>query len=229
MPARRTTASANTSTGTLSSISVSDGNVYGGISATMASSSPADERHAAGAAGERDDQALDQQLPDDGAAGGAHRGPHGQLALARAAARQQQVGDVGARDQQQEPHRAQQQPQPLFGRVADEVVAERLDADAPAGFDDGRSRSSRAARATMLALACSIETPSFSRPITLSQLLPLSSCSAVKASGSHSRSAGGRRAPRPARRRRCTARRRAAPGAQGCRGRRQSGPARVGR
>ena len=68
------------------------------------------------AAGERDDQALDQQLPDDGAAGGAHRGPHGQLALARAAARQQQVGDVGAGDQQQEPHRAQQQPQPLLGQ-----------------------------------------------------------------------------------------------------------------
>ena len=132
MPGRVQTASAKRSTGTLSTISVSDGNVNGGISATMASSTADSQQRTEGAAGERDDQALDEQLPDDGAAGGAHRGPHGQLALARAAARQQQVGDVGAGDEQQEPHRAQQQPQPLLGRVADEVVAEGLDADRPA-------------------------------------------------------------------------------------------------
>ena len=134
MPATVQTASANSSTGTLSSILVSDGSVYGGISATMASSSIADSSAPSSAAGERDDQALGEQLPDDGAAGGAHRGPHGQLALARAAARQQQVGDVGAGDQQQEPDGSQQQPQPLLGRVADEVVAEGLDTDGPPGF-----------------------------------------------------------------------------------------------
>ena len=63
MPATAQTPSANSSTGTLSAISVSDGSVYGGISATMASSSTADEQRAERAAGERDDQALDEQLP----------------------------------------------------------------------------------------------------------------------------------------------------------------------
>ena len=57
-------------------------------------------RHAA--AGQQ--RALGQQLRDDAQRGGAERGAHRNLALARLRARQQQVGDVDARDQQHERH-----------------------------------------------------------------------------------------------------------------------------
>ena len=55
----------------------------------------------------------------------------------------------------------------------------------------------------MLALASAMDTPSFSRPITLSQLPPSSSCSAVKASGNHSLFCWWSAGPYPARQRRC--------------------------
>ncbi len=54
-------------------------------------------------------QALGDQLPDDAAAAGAECGACRQLRLALPAARQDEVRDVGARDQQQERHRAEQQ------------------------------------------------------------------------------------------------------------------------
>ena len=61
-----------------------------------ASSAP----HAAPIAG--DQQALGQQLPDDAPARRADREPHGNLALARGRAREHQVREVGAGDQQHE-------------------------------------------------------------------------------------------------------------------------------
>ena len=54
------------------------------------------------AAGEREDDAFGQQLPDDAAARSADGGADRDLAPAAGRAHQQQVGDVGARDQQHE-------------------------------------------------------------------------------------------------------------------------------
>ncbi len=51
---------------------------------------------------QRQHAALDQHLADDAEAAGAKGGAHGEFALPFDTAREQQVGDVGARDQQHE-------------------------------------------------------------------------------------------------------------------------------
>ena len=53
-------------------------------------------------------QALDQQLTDDAAAAGADGEPHRHFSLPRRRAREQQAGDVRARNQQHEPDDAHQ-------------------------------------------------------------------------------------------------------------------------
>ena len=77
--------------------------------------SPAGRRRRAAvpsdAGGEREDQALGQQLPHQPPAARAERRADGHLALARRRPRQQQVRDVRARDQQQQPDRAEQHPE----------------------------------------------------------------------------------------------------------------------
>ena len=72
-------------------------------------------------------QALDQQLPHDAPARGAHRVAHRDLARPRRRARQQQVGDVGARDQQHEADRAHQRQEHDADRAGVEAFVERLD------------------------------------------------------------------------------------------------------
>ena len=69
--------------------------------------------------------ALDHQLPDDAAARGADGEAHGDLALARARAREQQVGQVGAGDQQHQAGRRQQDDERLlkFVRSVETPVA----------------------------------------------------------------------------------------------------------
>ena len=69
------------------------------------------EQHTERAAGEREQDALGQELTQQPAAAGANRHPDGHLARPRGAARQLQVGDVGARDEEQERDRAEEQPQ----------------------------------------------------------------------------------------------------------------------
>ncbi len=105
------------------------------------------EHDADSTAGCTEQQAFDQQLAHDGPRRRADGGPHGQFPLSHGATGQQQVGDVGAGNQQQEGHGAQQQPQPLLRAVADEVIAEWLDTRAPVGavvaaaaFDRARHR-----------------------------------------------------------------------------------------
>ena len=71
----------------------------------VASSSPAT------AAGRRQHQALDQQLTHDAAARRAERQPQRHLALTRGAARQQQIRDVRARNQQHAGDDRHQHPQ----------------------------------------------------------------------------------------------------------------------
>ena len=72
-----------------------------------------------------DQQALRQQLTDDAPARRADREANGDLALARGGARQHQVREVGARDQQHQAGRRQQQPE---RRLV--VAAQRRDAGA---------------------------------------------------------------------------------------------------
>ena len=88
---------------------------------TMAMPRPID------AAGEREQQALDQQLPDDAPARRAHRVAHRHLARPRRRARQQQVGDVGAGDEQHEADRAHQRQEDDADRAGVEALVERLD------------------------------------------------------------------------------------------------------
>ena len=72
----------------------------------------------------REDQALGQQLPQHAKTPGAERGTKGNLALARFGPRQQQVGDVGAGDEQQEADRTEEQPDRAAHR-ADDFIGQR--------------------------------------------------------------------------------------------------------
>ena len=113
------------------------------------------------------------------------RAPTGpQLALPDRAAREQQVRDVRAGDEQHEADRAEQQPERRDRVRVEEVVLERLDARAPARVRarDDRRRSAWP-RDTMSALACASVTPGFRRPRTSSQWKSWLSCSGVNASG----------------------------------------------
>ena len=67
-------------------------------------------------------------------ASGAERGAHGELALPRRRPRQQQVGDVGARDQQHEGHGAGQDEERRT-HVTGQLIAQRDDARRPAGVE----------------------------------------------------------------------------------------------
>ncbi len=67
------------------------------------------EQHAEESAGERQQDALGQQLPQQAAAAGANRHPNRHLARPRGAARQLEIGDVGTRDEEQERDRAEEQ------------------------------------------------------------------------------------------------------------------------
>ena len=77
--------------------------------------------------------------------GCAHRGANRQLPLPRRPARKQQVRDVRAGDEQDEPDRAEQQPQRGLRLLAQEVVLERLDARRPP-FVRGGERLGQATR-----------------------------------------------------------------------------------
>ena len=81
----------------------------------------------------REQRALGQQLTNQAAAPGAERRAHGELAIAAQQARERQVGDVGAGDQQDEPGRPEQDQQHR-PRVARQLLAHA----------DGRRREARA-------------------------------------------------------------------------------------
>ena len=80
---------------------------------------------ASAAAGEH--EALGEHLADEPPAAAAERRAHRQLPLARGRAHEQQVRDVGARDQQHERHRPHQR-EDRGPHVGDEVLVHRLDA-----------------------------------------------------------------------------------------------------
>ena len=79
------------------------------------------------AAGQREQDAFGQQLPDDAAASRADGRADRDLALAARRAHEQQVGDVRARDQQDEADGAEQDPErrPDVARPARPAAARR--------------------------------------------------------------------------------------------------------
>ena len=90
---------------------------------------PGGEREPRGGGDQREDEALGQELPDHPAAAGAERGANRHLPGPRGPAREQQVGDVAARDQQDEADRPEQDEEPL-PVVADELLHHRDDGKA---------------------------------------------------------------------------------------------------
>ena len=80
------------------------------------------EQQAQARRGEREDEALGEELPREPAAAGAERRADGHLAVTALGAGEEQVRHVGARDQHQEPHRAREQQQRGAPRADDLVV-----------------------------------------------------------------------------------------------------------
>ena len=97
---------------------------------------PGRDEHAAGRAGPRERDALDEQLPHEPETAGAERRPHRQLALPRRRARQEQVGDVGAGDEQHEADRAGQRAE-RRPHGADQLFPKRHHVRGPAGIAIG--------------------------------------------------------------------------------------------
>ena len=85
----------------------------------------------------RHDEALDQIPLHEPAAAGAERHAHGGIALLHRGAGQPQVRDVRARDEQHDAHRGKEHEHPQPRGAADEVIAKRTNADAPAGVGRG--------------------------------------------------------------------------------------------
>ena len=77
------------------------------------------------AADHREQHAFGHELAQQPAAAGAERRAHGKLAMTRLRAREQQVGEVRARDQQHEPDRRLQHPDGAAG-AADDFLLHRL-------------------------------------------------------------------------------------------------------
>ena len=101
------------------------------------------------------------------AAAGADRQAHGHLALALGAARQEQAGDVRARDEQHEtrrrlPHR-QDRPEPDVHHA----VAERVDAHLASAVGVGMLARSRSPMAAICAFASSSVRPGARRPMAV--------------------------------------------------------------
>ena len=109
MPVSKDTASEKRSTGTLIGHPRLVRHVELGHQRDDGANRAEGEEHAERAAGEGEQDALGQELAQQPAAAGANRHPDRHLARPRRAAGQLQVGDVGARDEEQERDRAEQQ------------------------------------------------------------------------------------------------------------------------
>ncbi len=112
---------------------------------------------------ERQDQALREELPDDAPARRAKRQPDADLPLAREAAREQQVGDVGAADHQDQPEgkeqRSEDQAEPIARATYPGAGTERP------GWDARRGLPERALRAKAASRVVPSPTPRRRRPL----------------------------------------------------------------
>jgi hypothetical protein len=110
MPVTIETASVKSRTYGSMPISAERGRLSGRRGQDQASPPPGEQQADRGAA-QRQQDAFRQQLAHDASAVGAQRGANGELTPSSRGARQQQIGDVGAGDDQHEPDRAHQQQQ----------------------------------------------------------------------------------------------------------------------
>ena len=94
------------------------------MSARSSPDAIADAEHAAG---DRYQRALDEELADEAHPSAAERRAHRELVLPRGAARDQEVRDVDARDEQQEADGAEQR-QEREPDIGDQAIRERLGA-----------------------------------------------------------------------------------------------------
>ena len=122
------------------------------------------EREPGRSAGERQQRALGDELPDEPRAPGAERRPDGHLGLARGRPREQQVRDVDAGDQQDEADGAEQHFDREL-RVADERVEQRPRGHADLLVVGGICLLERGADRATSEAARSIVRPGLSRPI----------------------------------------------------------------
>ena len=122
------------------------------------------------AASMRDQRRFEQQLAHHPRSRCAHRGANRQLALPAGAARQQQVDDVAAGDQQHERHRAEQHEQRAPRRLRDQPVVEAVDHARPSPCSI-RDIAVRAARRSFRARCAPDRStrPALTRPITESR------------------------------------------------------------
>ena len=157
------TASAKSSTRTSSRIVAGSTGSCGPTSATSDFVERHRERDAGDAAEQRQQHTLGEQLLRDASAAGAERGAHRKLARARRAARELEIGDVRAGDEQHERDRAEHDEQTL-ANAADELVLERRTSAPVPAFVAGYSLSSCFATADRSRCAAAIVTPGFSRP-----------------------------------------------------------------
>ena len=81
-------------------------------------------QHAAGAAHEAEDQALDEQLPDQPPPARAKRGSHGQLPLPACVANQLQAHQIGHSDEQHARYRGKEHPEDALA-VAHDFIEEQ--------------------------------------------------------------------------------------------------------
>ena len=93
--------------------------------------SPAREQHAGQAAAEREENAFSQELADEPGPAGAKCGADRNLAVPRGRAREKEVGDIGAGDEQHAADRAEQGVE-HSADIAHAVILQRHHEDAPA-------------------------------------------------------------------------------------------------
>ena len=119
-------------------------------------------------------------------AAGAERAADRDLALARRAAREQQVGDVGARDQQHEADRAGQHEQ-RRPQIAGQLAVHRHEQRAPAGVELRKLLASARWRSCPSAPALrSARRPASGARSRSCSVRAAARCAAVKANGIHS-------------------------------------------
>ena len=120
------------------------------------------------ATNQRQHDALGHQLPHDAQASRPERRADRELAHPKRRTRQQQVGDVGAANQQHESDDTQEQhrSEPQIG--ADDRIVQPLERDAPAFVRLRELARQAVGDSSRSASAASIDTPGFSRPTTCS-------------------------------------------------------------
>ena len=165
MPARTATPKLNART-ERSSASLPTRATAAGAAATSAPLTILRQQQSGDTACQREEHALDQQLPHQSPPRAAERRAHGKLRFACRAAREKEAGDVDARDDQQQADGAKEDPQHRPG-AANRVRLQRDDVRGP------EARPRRAIRLHPRRDRCQLGfrlfhvAPGFNRPIAL--------------------------------------------------------------